>query len=123
MEEVMEVEPVRDQVNPVLPEVKIVKHGDLDLEDENSHILMGGDNSNPTWKVYIIGYKEEWRPRFEAIKKLIEDEHLVGVSGQMQDNWHFEFDDGLKIGFTWRAWGDLMQAIVGKREGYMAYYM
>jgi hypothetical protein len=37
---------------------------------------------------------------------------------------HFlQFSDSKTISFTRRAWGDFVQAVVGKREGYMAYYM
>ena len=38
-------------------------------------------------------------------------------------NKSFVFSDKTALGFSWRAWGDLMSAIVGKNEGYMAYYM
>ena len=90
------------------------------------HTISGGDDSNPTWEEYLEGWEEDFRPHLTAIKECIETHNLIGCTGEAFCNkYHFQFDDEEKtqIAFTWRAWGDLMQAIVGKREGYMAYYM
>lgn len=83
----------------------------------------GGNSRNPTWEEYLDGFKAEFQPYISAIRECIERTGLVGKSAsQLGEDFHFSFEDGTRIAFTWRAWGDLMQAIVGKREGYMTYY-
>jgi len=86
--------------------------------------ILGGDMSNPTWDEYLAGFKEEWQPHIKAVRKAIEEANYVGITAEnfCNDHW-FKFSDGKALSFSWRAWGDLMQAIVGKREGYMTYYM
>jgi hypothetical protein len=112
--------------NPI--KVKIVKRGsdyeiEVEVEDDHHYIITGGDSSNPTWDEYLEQFNDEVLPRILAIRKIIEDYKMVGeLASSFCNNHHFEFEDGLTVGFTWRAWGDLMQAIVGKREGFMAYY-
>lgn len=87
-------------------------------------VLIGGDDANPTWEEYLEPYAPEGRARMEAVRRAIEAAGLVGTCADEWCNEHcFAFPDGVRVYFTWRAWGDLMQAIVGKREGYMAYYM
>jgi hypothetical protein len=57
---------------------------------------------------------------FSLIKECIEKNNLIGVCANEFCNDHFFlFNDGMAIAFTWRAWGDLMSAIVNKNEGYM----
>lgn len=91
---------------------------------ENCHIEMGGDSSNPTWEEYISDYRDEWQKYIKLIRKAIEDSGLLGIKADnFCNNHYFQFSDGESIAFTWRAWGDIMQAIIGKREGYMKYYM
>jgi len=87
--------------------------------------IMGGDNSNPTWDEYMEYVKDEYKEHFELIKKAIIDNGWIGMTGegQQNENISFKFSDGVHFGFSWRAWGDLMQAIVNKKEGYMTYYM
>lgn len=108
--------------------MKAVTENNLTCEisgkDEKCQSLMGGDTDNPTWEEYINDIKDEWKPHFNLIRKAIEENGMVGeLSGNMCNDTAFKFSDGNCICFSWRAWGDLMQAIVGKREGYMAYYM
>lgn len=107
--------------------VEIIRGYDVTETNDNiknkPHHFMGGDDSNPSWEAYLSDYNEEFRPHVLLIKKCIEDNGLVGTTGQDADDMYFKFSDGHVWGFTWRAWGDLMQAIVDKREGYMAYYM
>lgn len=68
-------------------------------------------------------YKEEFKPYIIAIRECIERCGLIGkAANEIGEGLHFVFEDGVRIAFTWRGWGDLLQAIVGKREGYMAYY-
>ena len=89
-----------------------------------SSIIMGGDDSNPTWEVYLKDWFEEYRPHINLIKDAIEKLEWVGETGGSKANTTaFEFSDGICISFSWRAWGDLMQAIVNKQEGYLTYYM
>jgi hypothetical protein len=93
-------------------------------EPEGCTHLMGGDDTNPTWEEYLDVYNEEAKPYFDLIRKAIEELGWVGSTGEQKANdTYFVFSDGESITFSWRAWGDLMQAIVGKREGYMMYYM
>lgn len=88
------------------------------------HGIMGGDDRNPTWEEYLGCYKEEYHPHFELVKKAITKLGWVGETAEHIANyWCFVFSDGTAFSFSWRAWGDLMQAIVNKKEGYMTYYM
>jgi hypothetical protein len=103
----------------------ILRHGELSAEDDEKDVLlMGGNPSNPSWDEYINGFTEEFKPRIIAIKEAIIKNGLLGIAASRACNdCYFEFYDGMRVAFTWRAWGDLMQAIVSKREGYGAYYM
>jgi hypothetical protein len=86
--------------------------------------ILGGDDSNPTWEEHLNSFKESLQPHIKLIRRAIEDKGWVGETGQsIANHWYFVFSDGVAMGFSWRAWGDLMQAIVGRREGYMHYYM
>ena len=102
--------------------VTIISSRELTAEDKPNSFL-GGDSSNPTWDEYLEDYKDEYKPHILLIKKSIEENHMIGYTGQDADDVYFKFSDGHIWGFTWRAWGDLMQSIVNKKEGYMAYYM
>jgi hypothetical protein len=92
-------------------------------EGDNGNTIFGGDDTNPTWQEYLDGFKDEYVPHLLLIRQAIEENNLIGYTGQDADDLYFKFSDGHVWGFTWRGWGDLMQAIVGKKEGYMAYYM
>jgi len=85
--------------------------------------MLGGDSNSPTWEEYLNDYKPEYRPHILLLRKLIEENGLIGETGSFANDLSFKFSDGQHWGFTWRAWGDLMQSIVDKKEGYMAYYM
>ena len=55
-------------------------------------------------------------------KEAIIKHDLIGKkANEICNNIWFEVG-GYALSFTWRAWGDLMQAIVDKKEGYMSYY-
>jgi len=95
--------------------------GDFDHLDPQ--IFLGGDDRNPTWEEYLNDFKEEYKSHVELLRKAIEENHLIGTTGQEASDLTFQFSDGETWGYSWRGWGDLMQAIVGKKEGYMAYYM
>lgn len=94
-------------------------------KEDNAKIILGGNPKNPTWEEYLKDYKEEYHPHFKLVREELEKQNLVGITGEQHQNKgiSFKFSDGLHLAFTWRAWGDLMQAIVGKQEGYMKYYM
>jgi hypothetical protein len=96
----------------------------FDADKEDHYIMLGGDRSNPGWNEYLQKYEEEYRPYIRGIRECARREGIVGTTGgQMANNHHFAFEDGTRISFSWRAWGDLMQAIVDENEGYMRYYM
>ena len=86
--------------------------------------LMGGMDSNPSWDEYLGLYLPEYHPHIKLIKEAVIKLGWIGKTGEEICNYHcFVFSDGTKWGYSWRAWGDLMQAIVNKKEGYMTYYM
>ena len=105
----------------------IIREGDPPQSRKGADdTIMGGDPSNPTWEDYVAEFKDDYVPYIEAARKATEDSTWMRSSGGSFCNEHyFEFDDEQKstLCFSWRAWGDFMQAIVGKCEGYMAYYM
>lgn len=108
------------------PPITVVPLQIIDFNSNDSYdAIMGGMNSNPTWEEYLDDYENEFHPHIELIKKAIIDNGWVGMTGEQKQNENisFKFSDGNHWGYSWRAWGDLMQAIVGKREGYMKYYM
>ena len=87
-------------------------------------VVSGGRQDAPTLDEYINELSEEWKPRIKVLAEFIKNSKYYKMKAEVFcDDNHFRFSDGREIAFTWRAWGDLMQAIVGKREGYMAYYM
>jgi hypothetical protein len=95
-----------------------------DVPPGNCTIITGGDPSNPTWDEYLSQFTEEWQPHIKAIRTCVEESPFMRSTGSVFCNGHyFQLSDGSSISFTWRAWGDLMQAIIGKCEGYMTYYM
>lgn len=94
-----------------------------DEEPTGYEVIMGGDDLNPTWEEYISGIDAIHEIRIELIRTALEEMDLIGEKAcSFADDLYFVFSDGHALAFTWRAWGDLMQAIVGKREGYMKYY-
>lgn len=93
--------------------------------DEEAHIFSGGDSRNLSWEEYLDEFKEDFKPHVRLLKEALEKAGHIGVTGEGQQNLGitFKFSDGQHWGYTWRGWGDMMQAIVNKREGYMRYYM
>ncbi len=92
--------------------------------DKNMIIVSGGRQDNPTWNEYLEDISDEWLPRIKALKEFIKGSEYYKITAEnfCNDN-HFRFSDGREIAYSWRAWGDLMQSIVGEKEGYMTYYM
>lgn len=78
-------------------------------------------DSNP-WEELLSEYTDEYKPHMELIKKwvLLQD---ATVFGEDMNELCFSFSDGSFFDFSFRAWGAVMDAIIGKKEGYMAYYM
>ena len=97
--------------------------GDFEYPSKNNNILCGGLSGNLSWNEYIDLFTEDTQKRLLLIKNFIIDNHLLGMTGEWQNNKYFKFSDNIILSFTWRAWGDLMQAIINKREGYIKYYM
>lgn len=93
-------------------------------KSDDYDVICGGDPENPTWAEYVAYFKLEGRQRVGAVRAAVDRQGFVGSTGGNFCNDHvIEFDDGVLWGFTWRAWGDLQQAIEGKRSGYMKFYM
>lgn len=86
--------------------------------------MMGGMEETPDWEEYLSDINDDYKPHFELIRLAIIELGWVGETADRFANYIcFTFSDGFGISFSWRAWGDIMSAIVGNREGYMAYYM
>lgn len=87
-------------------------------------VIYGGYEHGHTWDEYLANFRTSKRIHFNMIRKAIEELDWVGMTGEeMANDVEFVFSDGVIIAFTWRAWGDLMAAIVGKGENYLSYYM
>jgi hypothetical protein len=98
----------------------------LDVNQDNiNHLpIMGGMSDPPTWDEYLDSFIDKYQPHFLLIKESIEKNNLIGETASNYANYiAFSFSDGIYITFSWRAWGDLMQSIINKKEGYMKYYM
>lgn len=101
-----------------------IKKEPCSFDPDKKLIVFGGDDRNPTWEEYLSEIKDEYKPHFELLKSAIVESEFYKATGEVFCNDHyFLFSDGVYVSFSWRAWGDLMQAIVGEREGYMTYYM
>mgnify|MGYP006273432355 CR=1 FL=1 len=85
--------------------------------------ILGGDSRNLSWQEYLDEVKDEFKPHVLLVKKAIEENGMIGYKGHDTNDLYFKFSDGYVFGYTWRGWGDLMQSIVNKREGYIAYYI
>ncbi len=88
------------------------------------HIESGGDNRNSSWNEYVDYYHDHFHVKLKLIKQALTEMDLIGTTAdKICNNIYFDFSDDTNITYTWRAWGDLMQAIINKKEGYMKYYM
>lgn len=112
---------------------------DIDLDSHRATLERGADidtgsplhmgvssryQRKPSWDEYVAAWGIELQPYINGVRECIERDGLVGSTAKnMADDSAFVFEDGARITFSWRGWGDLMQAVVNKREGYMAYYM
>lgn len=86
--------------------------------------IMGGMSECYRWRKFLNGWLKEFRPYIVAVKNALLEADLVPSYGmQCSNDIMFEFSDGHKpVAFSMRAWGDLISAIAGKKEGYMMYY-
>lgn len=105
----------------------IIRYDDLTkgkyILNENYFIEMGGIDPAPSWQEYLARYKRKYKPYILAIKKVVEEAHLLSTpANEIANSIWFELSDGIAFAFSWRAWGDLIQSIRNKREGYMAFY-
>lgn len=110
--------------------LKISNNNELELTVTTVHptnydVIFGGMSECPSWDEYLeIDYFKKYKAHLELIKRAIEKLHWIGETAENKANkWCFVFSDGVALSFSWRGWGDLMSAIVDKREGYMTYYM
>jgi hypothetical protein len=105
------------------------KSGELEItvSDEsaaNNSVILGGVDPAEHWEEYLDSFKDKYQPHVQLIRSAIEALGWVGDTAEKRANdVSFHFSDGEVWDFTWRAWGDLMSAIVDKKEGYMKYYM
>lgn len=91
--------------------------------DGNYFIHLGSIDPAPSWEEYLKGFKKEYQPYILAIREAVKDADLLGIpANRIADTIWFECSDGIAIAFSWRAWGDLIQSIRNKQEGYMVFY-
>lgn len=96
----------------------------LTKTEDKVQYISGGNSKCPTWEEYKNDFKEYFWPHLELLKHAITEQGWIGETAEKIANYYcFKFSTGEVIGFTWRAWGDLMQAIINKKEGYMTYYI
>lgn len=86
-------------------------------------IVNGGDPHSPLWDKYLSMFLPERQQYISLIADTIRENGLVGAKSKIAIDYYFGFNDGVNIAFTARAWGDLMQAIVNRSEGYLKYYL
>lgn len=76
------------------------------------------------WMYYLERLKPEERARMPGVKAACEQERLVGAAApeaSWNNDHYFAFSDGVALGLSWRAWGDLQVAITGEGH-YLDYY-
>lgn len=100
-----------------------LENDSFDNEVNKDEIIMfGGYDDNPTEVEYFDRLLDSLRPHFEIIKRWALSQDRMPCGDEVND-YKFSFSDGENICFSMRAWGDFAQSIVGKKEGYMKYYM
>lgn len=97
----------------------VIKKGDANFD----YIVPGGMEAMD-WNKYIECYSSEMAKNIEAIKEcILNSEFKESKADEFCNDHYFELSNGMKIAFTWRAWGDLLSSMRGKKEGYMVFYM
>ena len=107
----------------VCEEVREDDAPEREIDDETNFSLWGGFEPAPSWDEYVAEFGDSLAPQLEAARTWLMARGEPYPSASEWCNDHFlRFSDGITISFTWRAWGDFVQAVVGKREGYVTYY-
>jgi len=83
--------------------------------------ITGGDCTNPCWDDYLHDWNVNSRKYPIMIRQAIEELGWIGDGAEKRAGNTFYFSDGMSFIFTHRAWGDLMQAIIDKNEGFRKY--
>lgn len=103
---------------------EVREDGTEDYDSGDWIILSGGDPDSPIWTEFIAGFERSITGHLEVARLWLESRDGGIPRAEDWCNDHYlDFSDGKKLSFTWRGWGDFAQAVVGKREGYLAYSM
>ena len=96
-----------------------------DMPEDRYAGWLGGISPAPSRDEYLRTLGPDEREVFLAIERGVKRQGLIGMTGDTQDTsgGFWRLSDGRVASFSWRGWGDIMQAIVDKREGYIRYYM
>lgn len=82
--------------------------------------MMGGIDKKMFWEEYLAGFKKPAQRELMQVKKFIEEKQLFGLGGfDYQAKYEKEIDvlTPLIRGFSFRAWGDLMAALMNSKTG------
>lgn len=95
----------------------------IDGDDPSDVIpIHGGLRPPPSWDEYLNLFPDDLRAVLTAVRDTVLRDQLGGRCGDEMNDGYFALSDGRSIAFTQRAWGDLVQSIANKREGYMMYF-
>ena len=90
---------------------------------QNSLFAHGGFDPAPDWDEFLAQYPNEYFPYLIKAKEWVKGQDpWIGGSEFAACNYLY-FSDGVSLMFSWRAWGDFLQAVAGRREGYLEYYL
>jgi len=90
---------------------------------QNSLFAHGGFDPAPDWDEYLAQCSNKYLPYILTAKEWVEAQDAwIGGSEFAACNYLY-FSDGVGLMFSWRAWGDFLQAVAGRREGYTDYYL
>ena len=81
--------------------------------------MMGGISEKLFWNEYVDGFEnEEIKVELENVKKFVEENDLEGMGGfKYQECWEHQIDAlcPTVMGFSLRAWGDFMAALMNTK--------
>jgi len=70
------------------------------------------------WEEFIREQPEDFHERFEALRKWIIEQRLLGMGGfEYQSRWKEYIEQEFKLTFTLRGWGEFMAAVVNDALG------